>query len=886
MAKKAAKADLAAIEYLFGDLDPKDNESQDDAKARYLAALDAYSLAPTAIIDSGNGVQPLWRLQDPIKLAPMRTKQKDGSGLKFPPETEAAIADVEDRTKLLMQTLGSVAGTQNIDRILRLPGTINLPNAVKIAKGRVPCPTSLIKFNGVAHPFESFPKPETQSDATTPQKGTDAKADTPTPILNIFDRFAASALPDELKALIRDGVVIGKRSDQFHHAVGWLKGEGWTADEIVALLRKYPKGIASKYVGRIKKEIQRSFDKTHDPVQPEPEVEIEPEPTPEVEPEIEIEVDVEIEPEPETEIEPEPEAPKPNAKDDYIVMKGGKLVPIAIAAEAALIKSGARICQRKAHLVRPVRYKDIQTEKQLADKEADKTAIHRDRNAIVLQVIEKPHQLIGPMSTACKWYKQVKDADKSKKGEPKFKLVAADPDTKYATEILSRVGQWTFPVLCGVIAAPTLDRNGNIIEKPGYNEASGLLLDFKKDAFTSVPTNPTKEDALAAMAKINHPLRGFPFDGENENVKVSPSRSVILSAILCAPIRPSLSIVPLHGISSPMAGTGKSMLSKIPGIIATGTMATALNQGPTPEEDEKRLSVALNEGDSIINLDNCDRPITGSFLCQMLTETQVQARILGLSERRMLPNNSLVIANGNNLIFMADTVRRSLNCRLNADVEHPEDREFDFSALDEVRQQRHELLIAVLTILRAYKILKPDIKLKPMGDYRDYGWIRGALVWLGQRDPVESQKDLFAFDPMKDGLANVLECWDNAYGNSKVTVAEFAAEPEINVDYPKDADQKQRAALFKEASVIADAKAQLRTALIEEACWKGTWNSKSVGKWLHRNMDKYAGGLCLKRFGADNSRTAVWAVLGGSGPTKAVATDVDVAAQQFSEVGT
>jgi DNA primase RepB-like protein len=441
-------------------------------------------------------------------------------------------------------------------------------------------------------------------------------------------------------------------------------------------------------------------------------------------PEPEIEIEVELEPEPES------AAPPPANVKEYIVMKGGKLVPISKQAEAALIKSGARICQRKAHLVRPVRYRDIRTEQQLANEAKDKNAIHRDHNSIVLQVIDKPQQLLGPMSTACPWYRQVKDG-KDDDSKQKYKLVAADPDPKYATEILNHIGEWKFPVLIGVIAAPTLDRQGNIIEKPGYDESSGLLLDFKAGDFAPVPINPSKEDALAAMAKINRPLRGFPFDGENANVKKSPSRSVILSAILTATIRPVLNIVPLHGISSPMAGTGKSMLSKIPGLIATGTLATALNQGPTPEEDEKRLSVSMNEGDNIINLDNCDRPITGSFLCQMLTEPQVQARILGLSERRLLPNNTLVIANGNNLIFMADTVRRSLSCRLNADVEHPEDRVFDFSALNEVRQQRHELLIAALTILRAFKIAKPDIKLKPMGDYTDYSeWIRGALMWL------------------------------------------------------------------------------------------------------------------------------------------------------------
>ena len=45
-----------------------------------------------------------------------------------------------------MVRLGSKAGTQNIDRILRLPGTTNLPNKKKLNTGRVACPTRLIRF--------------------------------------------------------------------------------------------------------------------------------------------------------------------------------------------------------------------------------------------------------------------------------------------------------------------------------------------------------------------------------------------------------------------------------------------------------------------------------------------------------------------------------------------------------------------------------------------------------------------------------------------------------------------------------------------------------------------------------------------------------------------
>jgi hypothetical protein len=144
MNKKPAKADIIAIEYLLGDLDPADSEKSEDAKARYLEQLNgAFEPKATALVDSGNGIQGLWKLVPRIELGD--TKERD-----------AIIADAEGRSAALMRRLGAKAGTQNIDRILRLPGTINLPNAKKLKVGRVPCPTKLLAFNGGGYSLELF----------------------------------------------------------------------------------------------------------------------------------------------------------------------------------------------------------------------------------------------------------------------------------------------------------------------------------------------------------------------------------------------------------------------------------------------------------------------------------------------------------------------------------------------------------------------------------------------------------------------------------------------------------------------------------------------------------------------------------------------------------
>jgi hypothetical protein len=154
LTKKAAKVDIAAIEYLLADLDPNDGEAADAAKTRYLAQLSAFEPEPTAIIDSGNGIQCLWKLEEPIALGePIRNEK---NAIEFSAEDRAKIEDVETRMRAVLLRLGSKAGTQNIDRIMRLPSTTNLPSRKKLKAGRVPCPTKLLRFNGATYPLTAF----------------------------------------------------------------------------------------------------------------------------------------------------------------------------------------------------------------------------------------------------------------------------------------------------------------------------------------------------------------------------------------------------------------------------------------------------------------------------------------------------------------------------------------------------------------------------------------------------------------------------------------------------------------------------------------------------------------------------------------------------------
>ncbi|WP_395622153.1 hypothetical protein, partial [Sphingomonas daechungensis] len=114
LGKKATKADIVAARGLFVDIDPpKDGEPFD--KAWHLDRLHGLEVPPSFIVNSGNGLQPVWLFDQP---------EKD-------------LSLIEGINRRLAQML---AGDHcfNIDRILRVPGSLNTPDAKKAAAGRVP----------------------------------------------------------------------------------------------------------------------------------------------------------------------------------------------------------------------------------------------------------------------------------------------------------------------------------------------------------------------------------------------------------------------------------------------------------------------------------------------------------------------------------------------------------------------------------------------------------------------------------------------------------------------------------------------------------------------------------------------------------------------------
>ena len=119
--KKPKKEDIVYMEWVHLDCD--------DPSPEALERLRNYEVPPTLIVFSGGGYQGFWRLRHPIHV-------------------NGNIGALEAANVRVLQDLDPKhMGTQNLDRIMRLPGTVNWPTKTKLASGRKPTEARLIEVH-------------------------------------------------------------------------------------------------------------------------------------------------------------------------------------------------------------------------------------------------------------------------------------------------------------------------------------------------------------------------------------------------------------------------------------------------------------------------------------------------------------------------------------------------------------------------------------------------------------------------------------------------------------------------------------------------------------------------------------------------------------------
>ena len=490
-----------------------------------------------------------------------------------------------------------------------------------------------------------------------------------------------------------------------------------------------------------------------------------------------------------------------------IKLIGGELPQIVDEAEAALIAGAPDFYRFGDALVRPV-------VEEVPASDMTRTKIHR------LVPITKPH-LVDVLTAAARWEKFDRRSET---------WVSVNCPDQVAEVYLAREGRWRLPPLVGVINTPMLRADYSLLDRPGYDVRTALLYRPDGTTFEAVPDRPSWEDADRALRRIEDLVSTFPFVSGADG----PDRSVAVSAILSALDRRAVPTTPAHGFSAPVAGSGKSMLVDVTSVIVTGQRAPVIDQSKDDAETDKRLVAALLRGGAIVSFDNVDRPLDSSLFCQALTTVgTMQLRVLGYSRDVVVPNSAMFFITGNHLTLAGDLTRRALICRLDPGCERPELRQFTSDPVAMAKEHRAELVIAGLTVLRAYFVAGQRVTITPLGSFEDWSRrVREALVWLRRPDPCETMAFIRRADPVTTLLAALFAAWRSSIGVGKAITVQGLVEmadrvtPDGGACYP-----------------------DLRDALVAIAGeGRGSEiNARGLGKWLSKYEDRVTDGVKITR---------------------------------------
>lgn len=498
-----------------------------------------------------------------------------------------------------------------------------------------------------------------------------------------------------------------------------------------------------------------------------------------------------------------------------IRVTAGELDKLATQGEKALIGAGAPIYVHGSTLKRPV----------VDDVEASKGRMTKVARLAEVTAIT----LVDHMCRVAKFEKY--------DGRAK-KFVPTNAPREVAEMILSRDGEWHLRRIVGVVTTPTLRPDGSILSEPGYDPATRLVL-IDPPAMPSMPEQPRRDDALAALDLLNGLLAEFSFVDE-------ASRSVALSELITPVVRGALTVAPMHVNTAPEAGSGKSYIVDIASAIASGHPCPVIAAGRTEEETEKRLGAQLMKGQSLISIDNLNGDLSGDALCQYIERPVFDIRVLGLSKDVRVESRATLFATGNNIKVVGDIVRRTILCSLDTGMERPETKQFKDDPVKTVLADRGLYIAAALTVVRAYTIAGCPGTLPVLQSFGDWSrMVRSALVWLGRADPVVTMEKARADDPERSRLRQIVAAWYEAAG---------VGNPLTTGALIELAESKTHTGGFK--LVHQDLRDALR--LVASPPGRVDIDALRLGKWLGQQSGRIVGDLKIERDEDRHAKKPVW----------------------------
>ena len=211
------------------------------------------------------------------------------------------------------------------------------------------------------------------------------------------------------------------------------------------------------------------------------------------------------------------------------------------------------------------------------------------------------------------------------------------PPSNLQRLLLSRPHE-KLPKIQAVISSPVFGKNGALINSEGYHAEDEVWFDVPKDLdVPHIPEKPSPEQIADAKTLLFDDLLGeFPFVSDSD-------RAHAISALLLPFVRRMIEgPTPLHLVEAPSAGSGKSLLCRLIGSIATGSQVEACSLPRSADELKRLVTSQLLNARPVILFDNVVEKVDNSSLASVLTAKVLDRSVAGQVDDDNVPKPRLV----------------------------------------------------------------------------------------------------------------------------------------------------------------------------------------------------------------------------------------------------
>ena len=203
---------------------------------------------------------------------------------------------------------------------------------------------------------------------------------------------------------------------------------------------------------------------------------------------------------------------------------------------------------------------------------------------------------------------------------------------------------------------------------------------------------------------------------------------------------------PILEVSKPASHTGATKMCQSIACLADGVDLATITAAAREEETDKRIITQLKTGPQSILIDNVSRKFSSDIVASGMTSKHIGGRLLGRNETASMLTTALQIyITGVNEMLSRDMINRSISVRIDAKVEHPEERGgFRHELPSDAMDNRQYYFSAALSLVQRWIDAGrpgPPAGFKPLDSFRPWmNSVAGILHMAGIAGFHENRK--------------------------------------------------------------------------------------------------------------------------------------------------